>query len=775
MTATDWVVLEFLSAHPQPVRGLIGIYPKATVYARLHALQEKGLVAKKGTQYLLTSAGLQVKAEHDGGPVLDGLDKVYPPLREVPSRPHRAMVELIISALVVRQHTDQDEHHAGFLFVGPPMSWKTAGGRFVSLIAGADPNTCVVDLGAEAGRSLWIRRGAAGDIRSQRALLNAPVIVLDEYGLADRAVRQSAAPFISGRRRVPYENDILSITPVPVITMNPRPGNTLSARTSFSPAQLRRLVACDVSAVPLPHLALEGGRALEAARQAGPLPLRPPRGSCEDFRSSVVRLLRQVLVPDAVGLVDVELVIGLGRGLTGWLTPLVAMRQVLFDLLLSLETVSWVRPRWLEAVRAFPDRGDGAAIAALARLGADTPSPVSPRLPETIQLFPERSAPIEQKEHPGMNSREAIMPAFSISEHSKGLLVWMATDARASLDQVVQTLVGIYRMQRFDDITFRDLLAVVRLRETCETAEISVSDLATAVDLTAGLGERGLTLDHIHTVLQVAEDLAEAGFSLKEAVGVADLMKALKKSGVDPRVPERLEIALQRYEALGYEPNPITRLAEFSERLRGLGLGLDDLEAVLTRLSRLAELGLNGDMADALATTLGLAGVPEAQRSDVLAKAVALGRAGIALADVQADRDLLQGEVRDLRDARVTLQGALAAGQEELACIQHEHGLLGAGLATLREKTTQLESAIASGQALQGFLESNPDVTDEFFASVVVLREIRRRGVPHGRGIETRLTAAMQQSILAFLKQISMQPLSPPPKSDAQGTVLKES
>jgi len=667
MTPTDVAVLEFLSAQPQPIRELLGMYPKATVYARLRALQATGLVAKKGSQYWLTSAGLQVKAEREGAPVLDGLAQVYPPLREAPSAHHRATVELAISALVVRQHTDQAEHHASFLLVGPPMTGKTGCGRFFSLIAGADPDRSVVDLAAESGRSLWIRRGAAGDVRSRRELLSAPVIVLDEYGMADRAVRQAVAPFISGRRRVPFENEILSITPVAIVTMNARTGDTVSARTGFSLPQLRRLVPCDLGAVPLPDLALEGGRALEAARLAGPLTLRPPRGSCEEFRSAVVRLLRRVLVPDALGLVDVEVLIGLGRGLTGWLTPVVAMRQALFDFLLLVETIGWVRPGWLEHVRAFPDRDEGPAASSVGTLGPVTLAPASTHPPQTISLFPERMAPNSQKEHPGMNPRgDSMLPSFTISERTRGLLAWLAEEGQASLDQVIATLSVVYRMHRANDVTFQNLLSVVRFREACATTEISVSDLRTAVELTAGLAKRGLTLDRIQIGLQVAEDLAEAGLSLKEARSVADLMKAMKKAGIDPRVPDQLEAALHRYAALGYEAKPIARLAALCERLEKLGLNLDDLEVGLDRFGRLTELGLDEGMAEALATTVGLSGVPKTQRGDVLAKAVELGKAGIALVDVQADRDALQEEVQRLRDERAALQDALAAGQNQL-------------------------------------------------------------------------------------------------------------
>lgn len=769
-TTTDWGILEFLSAHPQPIRDLLGTYPKATVYARLRALQAKGLVAKRGREYLLTTAGLQAKAQRESAPALEGLNGVYAPLRVVPSPQHRAQVELAISALVLRQLTDQEEHHAGFLLLGPPLTWKSAGGRFLCLVAGADPEACVVDLAAESGRSLWVRRGAAGDIRSQRALLSAPIIVLDEYGLADRAVRQTVAPFVSGRRRVPFENEILPITPVPVVITNPRPGNSLSARTGFSPAQLRRLVPCDLGAVSLPDLALEGGQAIEAARQAGPLALRPPRGSCGEFRSAAVKLLRQVLVPEAVGSVDVELLIGLGRGLTGWLTPVVAMQQALYDFLLVVETVGWVRPGWLEAVRVFPDGGEGAALP-VGTPGPVTQTPESARPPQTISLFPEQTTLTRQKEHPPMNSRDSMLPTFAISDRTKALMAWLAVDAGVSLDQVVEILVEIYRMQRYDDLTFRDLLAVVRLREACETAEISVRDLRIAVNLNVGLQERGLTvLDDIPTTLRVADDLDEAGLSLKDAVAVASLMKAMKKAGVDPRVPEQLQATLERYEALGYEPTQITRLADCWSRLTGLGLGLDDLEPALARLGRLTELGLDGNTAETLAATLDLAGVPQAERGEVLTKAVELGQTGIALAEMQADREALQEEVQQLREEQAALQDALAGGQDELARIQQERDQTQAKLAALEEQATLLQNAIAAGVALQGFLLGDLEAADEFYTLVAVIRGIRRKGSPQLPAFE-RLTAKIQERVREFLTQISTRPLPPAPGS--QGTSAK--
>jgi len=223
MTATDWAILEFLSEGRQPIRPFLARCPKATTYHRLRVLQAHGLVAKHGMSYALTSAGQRVRAEREAEIFADGLTRAYHPLRDVPTPQHRAMLELALAALVLRQHTDQEEHHAGFLFLGPTLTWKTSAGRFLCLAAGVDPSTHVVDLASEAGKSLWIRRGPSGEIVAERTLLDAPLVVLDELQLADPAVHRAIAPFLSGRRRVPVENSLRTISPVPILTMNARP------------------------------------------------------------------------------------------------------------------------------------------------------------------------------------------------------------------------------------------------------------------------------------------------------------------------------------------------------------------------------------------------------------------------------------------------------------------------------------------------------------------------------------------------------------------------
>ena len=90
--------------------------------------------------------------------------------------------------------------------------------------------------------------------------------------------------------------------------MNARLKASLEERTTFNAPQLRRLALCDLDQVRLPDLAIIGRQALQAA-QHQPLTVPMPRTDCQQYRPQIVRLVRDLMTPDAQPLVDVELVI----------------------------------------------------------------------------------------------------------------------------------------------------------------------------------------------------------------------------------------------------------------------------------------------------------------------------------------------------------------------------------------------------------------------------------------------------------------------------------
>jgi len=762
LTPLDFTILNFLRDTPRPVRELVEAQPRGSVYRRLKRLQADGWVIKRRHGYTLTAAGQQVQAEREEAACLGGLGTVYTPLSMVPSPCHRALLELALAARVVRQLTPQEDRHPSFLLMGPTMAWKTSAGRFLCLAAGVDPITHIVDLASESGRSLWIRRGPDGEIATRRSLLEAPVVVFDELQLAEPGVRRALAPFLSGRRHVPLENDVVSIAPVALVTMNPGPGHTLTERTGLAAPQLRRMIVCDLGMVKMPDLALVGGRALEAAATAGPLPLRPPQDSAERFRPAVVGLLRQVLQAEALGLVDVDLLLGLATGMTAWLPTAIAVRQTVADFLLIVDTIGWTQPGWTDALRTFPGTGQKGGVPALPapRERGDAiavPSPSEPR----IQLFPAAIETSPTKERSAMSSGYSMLPSFSISDHTKADIIWLAREAGVSVDRALQILVEIYRLQHANENDFGDLETILHLRQACDTAEVTVSELREALSFRADLQERGLALEDIRTTLKVAEDLSAAGLYLDEAVAVVDVMEALEEAGIDPSVPAQLQTALARFEALGYTPERITQLAELWERLENLDVSLDDVAELVAQMRHLRTLGLDTPTAEALATAMALAGIPETQRATMLAELVEKGVVHVGLPALHAERETLRQDVLQLRGEHAQLQDAVAVARDELMRIQHEVAAAREQVATLQESARQLEDAITAGQALEAFL-LDLDAGDRIFANVARIAEIRQKHPGRLVALEHIAAESVRKQIREFLVRTSTMPSQPP-------------
>src|SRR5947207_15216374 len=105
----DAEILQLLAAGPRAVAALIGQHPRATVYRRVKQLCAEGVIARSPHGYSLTSVGERLVVERDAQVFMDGLRTVFTPLCEVPTPQHEALVELILAAVVLRQHTEQDD------------------------------------------------------------------------------------------------------------------------------------------------------------------------------------------------------------------------------------------------------------------------------------------------------------------------------------------------------------------------------------------------------------------------------------------------------------------------------------------------------------------------------------------------------------------------------------------------------------------------------------------------------------------------------------------
>jgi hypothetical protein len=239
-----------------------------------------------------------------------------------------------------------------------------------------------------------------------------------------------------------------------------------------------------------------------------------------------------------------------------------------------------------------------------------------------------------------------------------------------------------------------------------------------------------------------------------------ELMKAIKKAGINARLPEQLGAALKRYDALGYEPKQLGRVAKLWEQLKALNLGLDDLEHPLAQYRQLAELGLDARAVADLATAFALAGVPAAQRAEVLGNAITLGQAGIALAALHAEQETCSQELRRRQAEQALLEETLKASRDESARIQQEAAEAKERVAALREEAATQEGTIATAEALEQLLRGNLAAADPFFAKVATLRQLRRTRPGQFPGFETMLSDAIQARVRQFLSRICTAPLA---------------
>jgi hypothetical protein len=267
----DQIILHYCAQGPTELAGLMGEIPKATLYRLSGKLVDSGALKRLGRRYSTTAVGERWLAEERDNIEWNILDHYYPPFAHIPTPYHKALLELLLAAAVVRQAGMHEDHLCAFVVMGGTLRWKTSLGRMACATLGVDPSVSLIDLASEAGRSVFIRRTSDGHLLSERNVLSSPLVIFDDFLQASDALRAAVGPFLSGRRTVPYENGAIAVDCVTLLTLNPRAKPTLEQQTTLNPAQLRRALACNVDAVAMPDLSLTGHRAVEAALQYGPL------------------------------------------------------------------------------------------------------------------------------------------------------------------------------------------------------------------------------------------------------------------------------------------------------------------------------------------------------------------------------------------------------------------------------------------------------------------------------------------------------------------------
>ncbi len=658
MNPTDYELLKFCRANFRSLRELRGRIPGGTLYRHAARLVRLSWLTKEGTLYHTTSLGSRQLDEKHDDQTWEDLERLYPPLALVPTPVHRALTELILAAVVARQHEVRPDRHPFFVCFGRTLLWKTSLGLFVCHALGLDPTRQVVDVGTESGKSLTVRRSASGGLAFERELLGTPFVTLDDFLNADASVRSTLGLFLAGRLVVAFENEQLTVRPVPFLTLNPRAKPTLEQQIGLSAPQIRRAILVNLDAVSLPDLAATGERALEAARARGPLEPGPPAVDCRSFHDGIVALWRALLVPEAHARVDVEIVVNLATGMTAFIPdPADAIAQVGHDLGVLAETLGWSRPGWLQTVTDFsltPRKRpsvttppSAAAGTAMTRTEADAVGVCESTSPETLSLaVPE---PVRRRRY---------VPDITLSEATLVRLVWLAHETGRDTDGAIDLLLDFYVEWRANGKTFETIEASLTLARDLELA--------------------GLDAETLHDYLADRQALAEYNCSF------SDLPEALRVLELLDNLPtewdwEGATAAMQAVADLLREGVAVSQIGEFMVRHRRLeALGFNDTAEALA--AALPEAGAVGDKRDAVIRHL-----VEGAKAKADGEAIEVASRSLQdeVATLEANKAQLERTIHALEQGLEGLRQQVDVAQETLAQVEAERAVKAADLEVL--------------------------------------------------------------------------------------------
>ena len=523
----DHLILEYCAHGPTALSGLTGEIFRSTLYRRVTKLVQAGSLRRCGLGYETTTVGQCWLAEAQAHIDWNVFDRLYPPFADIPTPYHKALLELILSAAVVRKAGYHEDHLCAFAAMGGTLKWKTSCGRMACAMLGADPNVSLIDLSSEAGRSVFVRRTSHGHLLSQRNVLSNPLVVFDDVLQANDALRDAIRPFLSGRRMIPYENGVIAVDCVTLLTLNPRVKPTLEQQTALNPAQLRRLIVCNFDFVAMPNLSLTGHLALEAALTHGPLPLPALRTDLQPHRPAVVQLIREVVRPERLDRIDSEMLLQLAAGMCGFIDDAErAVQQTLYDFGLMIHTLGWARPDWVTAVSHF----------SLHRL---RPSPI-----ESSHTQP-KSTPNTEAVHDVilirrriMNQPESDRSPYTLSEEARARFILMAAEEQISFAQAVDVITDFYESdtKKSFGMDLHDLHSILALSRDLKVRELSVKHLKVTLELLDYLHKHQLEFEAFEPAVHLLQRLQQFGLTADapDVTRILDVACELITSGVSP-------------------------------------------------------------------------------------------------------------------------------------------------------------------------------------------------------------------------------------------------
>ena len=720
MDPIDRSILEWCAHDFHPLKPLREHIPVGTLYRHIRRLIQLGWLRRQQHYYLTSEAGHRQLIEKDKGCPGTALEKVYPPLRKVPTPVHQAMITLILAAVVARRYPHRSDRHPFFVCAGGTLHWKTSLGLFVCHALRIDPTRHVVDCGSETGRSLSFRRDGRGHWVFKRALLDAPFLVLDEFLAADPSLRHPLNLFLSGRRIIPFENQNLTVHPVPLLTLNPKTKPTLEARIGLSAPQIRRGIIVDLDSVPMPDLTTIGEAALIAAQQEAPISLEAPSVNCQTHSRQIIQLVREILLPEAHARVDFEGIINLCTGMTGVLPdPSTAISQVAHSLGIVVETLNWTRRGWIDSVLTF-----SLAAPSQERNRGDEPNTPS-------QSFRSTTNPAGATDHqPGKVSlqvprltRDIGLPNLNLSDELRSQLVWLGVETGRPLEETLTILVEFFNEWRG------------KRRATLATLK-RILDLAQELEVTDI--DRETLEDFLHTKAHI-ERYGCTFLDIPECVRLLDLLGSLPH----PWDWHQAKAAMQC----------VARVLHY-------GITIDAVNTFLTKHQCLHQLGFDETTAEGLAKALQNVRASGKRRNRIIGQIIKTAGTQVELNDLMAERQKLQFEIRELESRHHKILHTLEKAQSQVNRLQEDSHHIQQRNQRLEQNYATKSSDLEVLQAFRTFLLGKTEDCNPFLAEIGAIYQWRQLGGNLTDIVGAQWTQSLREKIYKFFQELLMEPHS---------------
>jgi DNA-binding Lrp family transcriptional regulator len=372
---------------------MLGI-PKSTLQRKLKRLVRKGLLRFSSESYQTVQHQTGIALETlMCTPSRDRMEKLWPFIAQLPTPAYRAIVKLVILAVIARKYDLGGDYYVSFLLVGGTQQLKSTNCELICIVVGADLTKCRVNVMQVRGRGLLVRLGPKGEVQWTSEALQEPVAWLEEVSLAEPGIERDLFALIHGGKQVKIENNIVDVEAVGLLEMNPvRREGSLTERIGMAPQRIRRMIVLDVDRLLITDaMRVKCRELLDQIRTAKPIELPSPASGqlSPELRMLVLQNFRSCLNPgpEFRDLVDPARLLPLIEAARSILDDREACRLVLECYLTIAETTDLARPDWAERLAAtFPHvlEPGAEAISGPASVTGNVVAEANPELSEVL-------------------------------------------------------------------------------------------------------------------------------------------------------------------------------------------------------------------------------------------------------------------------------------------------------------------------------------------------------------------------------------------------------